>query len=118
MLIGNGDAHAKNYSLLHLPSGVLTLSPLYDLMSTLHYNDRRLSMYIDSVQRIDRVTAARIANEGARWGMSRARAVGIIVDVLDRAPAALAAARAQTDGVPDSMMSTIDRQLEQLRSEG
>jgi serine/threonine-protein kinase HipA len=57
VLIGNGDAHAKNFSLLHHPSGALGLAPLYDLMSTLYYGDERLAIYIDSVQRMRWVTA-------------------------------------------------------------
>lgn len=35
-LIGNADAHAKNFSLLHLPGGV-RLAPLYDLVCTAAY---------------------------------------------------------------------------------
>jgi len=60
ILIGNGDANAKNFSLLHNPSGAFGLAPLYDLMSTLYYGDERLAMYDDSIQRIRRVTADRI----------------------------------------------------------
>ena len=63
VLIGNGDAHAKNFSLLHNPPDALGLAPLYDLMSTLYYGDERLAMYIDSVQRTRRVTADRILSE-------------------------------------------------------
>jgi serine/threonine-protein kinase HipA len=36
--IGNADAHAKNFSLLYLPSGT-ELAPLYDLLSTMAYPD-------------------------------------------------------------------------------
>ncbi|MBI2162364.1 MAG: HipA domain-containing protein, partial [Candidatus Rokubacteria bacterium] len=39
VLIGNGDAHGKNFSLLHDASGSLRLAPLYDLLSTLAYGD-------------------------------------------------------------------------------
>lgn len=116
VLIGNGDAHAKNFSLLHHASGALTLTPLYDLMCTLHYGDSRLAMYVDTVQRTDRVTAERIANEAVRWGMSRERAVATIGDVLDRAPAAMGAARKQTPGLPRELFSTVERQLAKLRS--
>lgn len=42
-LIGNADAHAKNFSLLHLPSG-LRLSMLYDLNSTLVYEELSTQM--------------------------------------------------------------------------
>jgi serine/threonine-protein kinase HipA len=116
VLVGNGDAHAKNFSLLHDASGLLTLTPLYDLMCTQHYGDDRLAMYIDTVQRTSRVTAERIANEAMRWGMSRGRASGTIGDILERAPAAMATAREETDGVPEKMIDTIERQLHQLRT--
>jgi serine/threonine-protein kinase HipA len=116
VLLGNGDAHGKNLSLLHHASGALTSAPLYDLMCTLHYGDDRLAMYVDDVQRTSRVTAQRIANEAVRWGLSRERATATIGDLLDQAPAAIAAARDETDGAPDEMVSTIERQLAQLRS--
>ena len=41
-LIGNNDAHGKNFSLLYVPSGEsiqTTLAPLYDLVSTAAYPD-------------------------------------------------------------------------------
>lgn len=116
VLLGNGDAHGKNLSLLHQASGALTLAPLYDLVCTLHYGDDRLAMYVDDVQRISRVTVQRIANEAVRWGLSRERAVATIGNLLDQAPAAIAAARKDTDGVPAEMVSTIERQLARLRS--
>ena len=96
--------------------GGLTLTPLYDLMCTQHYGDDRLAMYINTVQRTSRVTAERIANEAVRWGISRERATGTIGDILKRAPEAMAAAREETDGVPDEMVATIERQLNQLRT--
>ncbi|MGH9304922.1 MAG: HipA domain-containing protein [Acidimicrobiales bacterium] len=116
-LIGNGDAHAKNYSLLHEDSGRLRLSPLYDLVSTSYYGDNRLAMFIDNVQRTDRVSAPRMVNEGIRWGMARRRATGIIDDLLGRAPAALDAALDETMGVPSELVALMDQQLVRLRSE-
>ena len=38
VMIGNADAHAKNYSLLHRDGGT-ELAPLYDLLSTVAYPD-------------------------------------------------------------------------------
>lgn len=116
VLLGNGDAHGKNLSLLHHASGALALTPLYDLMCTLYYGDDRLSMYIDNVQRTSRVTGQGIANEAVGWGLSRDRAMATIGNLLDKAPAALAGARKETDGAPNDMVSTIERQLTQLRS--
>lgn len=48
-LIGNADAHAKNFSLLYSDDGLL-LSPCYDLLSTAVYADlsSKMAMKIDS----------------------------------------------------------------------
>jgi serine/threonine-protein kinase HipA len=115
-LVGNGDAHAKNFSLLHHPTGALTLAPLYDLMCTQGYGDDRLAMFVDDVHRTDRVTTDRIVNEAARWGMARDRAATIVNELVDAAPAAISAALDETSGVPDELISTIEGQLVQLRS--
>jgi S-adenosylmethionine synthetase len=101
---------------LHHGFGALAMAPLYDLMSTLHYGDDRLAMSIDTVQRTDRVTAKRIANEAVRWGLSGERATSTIADLLESAPAAIAAALEETDGVPDALLSTIEGQLALLLS--
>ncbi len=116
VVLGNGDAHAKNLSLLHLASGGLALTPLYDLMCTLQYGDDRLAMYVNGVQRTDQVTAQRIINEIVRWGMSPVLATEIVGDILDRAPRAIAVAREETEGVPDELVETIERRLAQLRT--
>ena len=38
LIVGNADAHGKNFSLLYQPVGV-SLAPLYDLLSTVAYAD-------------------------------------------------------------------------------
>ena len=38
ILIGNNDAHAKNFSLLRHANGTITLAPIYDLVSTEIYD--------------------------------------------------------------------------------
>lgn len=46
-LIGNSDAHAKNYALLYHPLTSARLAPLYDLVSTAVYDvEQRLAMSI------------------------------------------------------------------------
>ncbi|HZJ52186.1 MAG TPA: HipA domain-containing protein [Actinomycetota bacterium] len=114
VLIGNGDAHGKNFSLLHDPSGVLRLAPLYDLISTMVYGDDRLAMYIDTVQRTDRVTAGRIINEAGRWGISESRAAEMVGDVLDRVPAAAEAARTEAETPPSDVTALVGSQVARL----
>ena len=116
VLIGNGDAHGKNFSLLHAAAGSFTLAPLYDLLSTLAYEDDRLAMRIDDVRRTNRVTADRLVNEAARWGLPKRRASEIIGDIVERAPAAARAARDETVGIPAVFPGVVDSQLAKLRS--
>lgn len=115
-LVGNGDAHAKNFSLLHERSGVLHLTPLYDAMCTLIYDDDQLAMYVDDVRWTNRVTAQRLVNEGASWGLPRQRCEEIVTDILDRAPDAIEVAQGESTGVPEPIVSAVERQLAQLRT--
>lgn len=56
-LIGNCDAHAKNFSLLY-DAGIPTLAPLYDLVSTTVYPEltTRLAMSLDGARQIEEVS--------------------------------------------------------------
>jgi serine/threonine-protein kinase HipA len=56
-LLGNSDAHGKNYSLLHHPEGV-RLAPLYDVVSTAVYPDLtgRMAMAIGGEEDPERVS--------------------------------------------------------------
>lgn len=57
VLIGNGDAHLKNWSLIYRDRGKPTLSPLYDVVSTEAYvGDEDLGLKLASSRAIDSVT--------------------------------------------------------------
>lgn len=47
-LICNGDLHAKNISLQTLENGTITLTPLYDLITTDIYGDFNMAIKLDS----------------------------------------------------------------------
>ena len=57
-LIGNNDAHAKNFSLLYSGTGEATLAPLYDLVCTVYYPDlsKKMAMKIGDEYLSDRIT--------------------------------------------------------------
>ena len=63
-LVGGIDAHAKNYSLLHLGESEVTLAPLYDLASVLPYEKvghgrwRKTPMSIGGIRNIGALTGA------------------------------------------------------------
>jgi serine/threonine-protein kinase HipA len=46
-LIGNGDAHAKNFSILESAAGEWRISPAYDLLCTRFYDDRTMALSLD-----------------------------------------------------------------------
>jgi len=61
-LIGNCDAHAKNFSLLHSADGTVSLAPFYDLISTTVYDghfgsklSRNMGMRVGKHENIDKV---------------------------------------------------------------
>jgi serine/threonine-protein kinase HipA len=56
-VVGNCDGHGKNYLLLY-DRGSPTLAPLYDLVSTVAYQEltTRLAMSINGARKLDEVT--------------------------------------------------------------
>jgi len=92
LIIGNADAHGKNFSLLY-ESDEITLAPLYDLLSTVSYPDLspNLAMKIARRARLeDLVTRdwARFAEEtGLTEPFIRRRAASLADAVIGRAPA-------------------------------
>jgi serine/threonine-protein kinase HipA len=87
-LIGNCDAHGKNYSLLYA-AGSPTLAPLYDLVSTVVYPElvTRLAMSIDGATQIADVDDQAWAKLAAQVGVRRDFAMETIQRVTGRAAA-------------------------------
>jgi serine/threonine-protein kinase HipA len=115
--LGNCDAHAKNMSLIHTEAGTIRTAPLYDLLSTRLYPrlDDSLAIYVDSVQKADRVTAQRIANEAVRWGMPRHEAAVIVDETLERLPQAISAAAAEAgDTLPPRLPELVSERVARL----
>ncbi|WP_303758595.1 HipA domain-containing protein [Sphingobium yanoikuyae] len=93
LVIGNADAHLKNFSLLEQERG-LRLSPAYDLLNTLVYPqyDRQTALAIDGEKRqFDQIDRAIVMALGLSIGLP-ARAVETALDTLRKrfsGPAAL-----------------------------
>lgn len=79
-LICNGDAHAKNFSVLQQPDGEWSVSPAYDLPTTHPYGDATMAMTINGKDREDIGRADFIAL-GEEVGVRR-RAVESLLDAL------------------------------------
>lgn len=82
--IGNTDAHAKNYSLLHSADGRTTLAPLYDVAPhALGYDSQQaLAIWVNGRRRYAEVTVDDLVSEATSWGVPPERARGTVVDTL------------------------------------
>ena len=70
-LIGNGDAHAKNFSLMIRDDGSIRLAPLYDIVPTLLWpalKDRN-ALWVGDEPTLSRTTGASLTREAIRWGI-------------------------------------------------
>ena len=108
MLIGNADAHGKNYSLLY-SGGQRRLSPYYDLVSTLAWPDlsKNLAMKIGGCESVNAFTIGdwkKMAKKaGLGWPMIRERMSESCHSVLNE----LGEVQAQTREYSDSMVTLL-----------
>lgn len=92
-LIGAPDAHAKNYSLLHGPSGEAVLAPLYDAASMFPYlrekEKMKTAMSIGGENKLGFLKRSNIeqfvaSNGLEQFGLSTQACVGILVNLAER----------------------------------
>ncbi|MBL8548253.1 MAG: type II toxin-antitoxin system HipA family toxin [Hyphomonadaceae bacterium] len=97
LIVGNADAHGKNYSLLYGPDGTV-LAPLYDLMCTIAYPDvaPKLAMKIAGLATIEDLKLAPWTQFAADTGLGGAF-------VRRRTAELAAAAISQARNVADSI---------------
>lgn len=92
LIVGNADAHGKNYSLLYKSDGI-TLAPLYDLLSTVTYPDLNpnLAMKIARRARLEDLVTRDWEKFAEETGLTEPfirRRAGVLVNaVIARAPA-------------------------------
>lgn len=87
ILIGNGDAHLKNWSLIYRDTRVPTLSPVYDLVSTVCYRDQEdgpedLGLKFDGSKRFAAVRLSSFARLEARLDRRMGRTDAMLVDAV------------------------------------
>ena len=75
-LIGNGDAHAKNFSVLKTESGEWRVSPAYDLLCTRYYDDRTMASPL--LGKSDGWSRALLFDSAIKLGLNEVVAVKII----------------------------------------
>lgn len=88
VLISNGDAHLKNWSLIYRDPRTPTLAPAYDLVSTRHYlTDEQLGLKFAGSRRFDDVRLGGLARLERRLGAADAgladEGASVVAAVLD-----------------------------------
>jgi len=103
MAVGNADAHAKNFSVLHEPViPAISLAPLYDVLSTIALEltdragqpmqaDTHLGQRVGGQTDIRKVTAADLIDEAATWSIRPRAASAVVAETLDQVLAAIPA---------------------------
>jgi len=84
-VIGNGDAHGKNVSLLiDIPTGHVDLAPLYDTVPTALWPTLRPTAAMSVNGKHEDLKRDDFVSEARRWGFARAGAERLIDDLASR----------------------------------
>ncbi len=122
MAVGNADAHAKNFSVVHdTDHPAVALAPLYDVLSTIAleltdgagqpmHADTHLGQRVGGQADIRNVTLASLTDEAVAWGIRRRTAASVAAETLDRVLAAVP----ETPG-DERVLTVIRTHAEQLR---
>jgi serine/threonine-protein kinase HipA len=122
-LVGNHDAHAKNFSLLYRPEGSVELAPFYDILSTVVYAglSRKMAMRIGGEYRPDYVRSRHLDGMLVAAQLGPAPARRRLRRLAEAAPSVARTLRDEfaADGWDDPILDTIlvilDRRSAQLR---
>lgn len=116
-LIGNHDAHAKNFSLLYA-EGAPTLAPLYDVLSTAVYEHLtpKMAMKLGSKYKFTEVQARHWTQFAEAAGLSKAQTKKRVLSMAKEFPLAARQLQASPAFVDQSIVAKIVATIEQ-RSE-
>lgn len=87
-LVGNHDAHGKNYSLLYLEGGQPSLAPLYDVLCTVIYPDLtpKMAMKIGGKYRFTELHDKHWYRFAEEVGMSKAQVRHRVIETANQLP--------------------------------
>lgn len=116
LLIGNHDAHAKNFSLLYLPDRTIRLAPLYDLVSTVYYEELsdRMAMKIGGEAKSELVSPDNIRQFARDAGLGAAQVLRRIPVLAERALQAISGVE-KSARVSEAVARLITERCERFR---
>ena len=87
LLVGNGDAHLKNWSLIYADGRIPTLSPAYDLVSTGGYypanSPDSIGLRFHGNRLFSRVTRSGFESLQGKLGVERADVLDVVDETID-----------------------------------
>lgn len=106
VLLGNGDAHAKNYSVI-LVDGFCSLSPAYDVAPVFYVNPQfsNFGMRVNGQRGLRYIGRSHLVDEAVSWGMSSDAASDVIDEVV------LAVIKEVAEDVPPVAEALVPRVL-------
>ena len=116
VLIGNGDAHLKNWALIYPDRCAPALAPAYDLVSTLPYldDDRMALRWVDEVHRFGDLSEELLARLAAKARLPRRPVVMAARETVERFMEVWGGEKGVT-GVPDEVVVGIEWNLSRVR---
>lgn len=114
-LLGNYDAHAKNFSLLYAPDGrTCALSPAYDVVAYGVYlkgKGHALKFFADQT-RVQRLTPATVRSLANVWALPEVRMSAVLRDTVDAAVAqwpVMIAQSVMSEGQKQALLAHFDQ---------
>jgi serine/threonine-protein kinase HipA len=120
-LVGNNDAHGKNFSLLYRGAGTanleIRLAPLYDVVSTLYYPELSadMAMRIGGEYSSEKLTARNFKQLAEEAGLGRPLVRGRVPELAERVIAGLAEVQI-AHPVAEKVARTIRKRAEKVQN--
>lgn len=116
--VGNADAHAKNLAVIHERGGLVSLSPMYDIVPTTAFvpNQTRAALAVAGKFRMDEIAVDHLVREAASWGIPERLARSAVLETLTGLWGGLAAADAAVPEVDPRAREIVLRQLGRLEA--
>lgn len=123
VIVGNADAHGKNFSFLHDSGGSVSLAPAYDIMSTLYYSkaygrqmSTELGLFVNHKRDTDEVTVEDLLAEAEGWGIKHERGKAVLYELLELLPEALTCVYEQLPNTPQALVDLVHTRVQRARN--
>ena len=110
MIIGNNDAHGKNFSLLYDSQGNVRLAPAYDMLSTIYYEEpsKKMAMKIGKEYESSKLNIKEIERFAVDCDFTAIAICRLITDIANKIIVNLADLRSDFEAI-DDLINLIEK---------